>query len=103
LRSSLDSRICACHWTIARFIGRRRGGTSGTCELAVELPDFPLKRGVLAGIFCLKLIQLRAEFLVLHQEEEGDERGDDRQNRKYHEHQLSHGHWASLVVLYLLF
>jgi len=47
-----DSRICDATGRFARFIGGRHA-VQCTCELALS-SRLPLKRGVLAGIFCLK-------------------------------------------------
>jgi len=71
--------------------------------LPLEFGDFALKPSVLGGILCLQPVKLRAKFAVLHQKDEGDDGGGDQEDRDQENQQLSHGHWASLVVLDPLF
>jgi len=73
-----------------------RGG-----ELTPEIGNLALERGVLPGILFGELVQILAQFLVLREENESDERGGDRQNRKQHKNQLGKGHWASLGCVIL--
>jgi hypothetical protein len=70
-------------------------------ELSLEVGNLALKGGVLPGVLFRKLVQILAQFLVLPEQNEGNERSGDRQNCEQHKNQLNKGHWASLGCVIL--
>ena len=74
---------CRRGWTgrsLHRFTSNWRGGTDCGGELAFEIGNFALEGSVLLGIFLGELVQIHAQLFILAEQNEGDERGGDRQN-----------------------
>jgi hypothetical protein len=64
----------------------------GGGELTLKIGNLALEGGVLPGILFRELVQILTQFLVLPQQNEGDEGSGDRQNCKQHSNQLNKGH-----------
>jgi hypothetical protein len=65
-------------------------------ELALEIGNLALEGGMLLRILFRKMVQVLTQFLVLPEQNEGDEGGGDRQNGEKHQNQLGKGHGSSL-------
>ncbi len=70
-------------------------------ELALEIGNLALERGMLPRILFREPVQILAQSLVLREQNEGDKGGGDRQNCEKHKNQLSKGHGVSLGCVIL--